>query len=145
MAIDKQTAETNHKQQMDKLQEEHKVRLIQSNLRSRSSFVVKGREDSQRDRGEEIFSLCPLERLLKAVITCEQSLSATSSLQTCGGGGGGQIIGRQCPPTSNPKANNIGRKEPRECLPCGFNHVIGDIKRPLREILLISVFFNCFS
>ena len=28
MAIDKQTAETNHKQQMDKLQEEHKVRLI---------------------------------------------------------------------------------------------------------------------
>ena len=111
MAIDKQTAETNHKQQMDKLQEEHKVRLIQSNLRSRSSFVVKGREDSQRDRGEEIFSLCPLEWLLKAVITCEQSLSATSSLQTCGGGGG-QIIGRQCPPTPtpNPKANNIGRK-----------------------------------
>ena len=144
MAIDKQTAETNHKQQMDKLQEEHKVRLIQSNLRSRSSFVVKGREDSQRDRGEEIFSLCPLEWLLKAAITCEQSLSATSSLQTCWGGGGANYW-ETVSPHPQPQSQQYRKKEPRECLPCGFNHVIGDIKRPLREILLISVFFNCFS
>ena len=66
--------------------------------------MVKGREDSQRDRGEEIFSLCPLEWLLKAVITCEQSLSATSSLQTCGGrGGGGKLLGDSVPPPPTPK------------------------------------------
>ena len=33
MAIEKQTAETNHKQQLEKLQEEHKVSLISASNR----------------------------------------------------------------------------------------------------------------
>ena len=95
----------------------------------------------QRRKGEELFSLCTLEWLLKAIVTCEQSQSAISSLDVEGGGG---IIGRQCSPTLTPasQANNSGRKER---LPCGFNHVMGnDIKRPLREIFVISLFFLLF-
>ena len=52
--------------------------------------MVKGREDLQRRKGEELFSLCPLEWLVKAIVTCEQSLSAISSLDLGGGGGGGE-------------------------------------------------------
>ena len=48
--------------------------------------MVKGREDLQRRKGEELFSLCPLEWLVKAIVTCEQSLSAISSLDLGGGG-----------------------------------------------------------
>ena len=51
--------------------------------------MVKGRENLQRKKGEELFSLCPLEWLVKAIVTCEQSLSAISSLDLGGGGGGG--------------------------------------------------------
>ena len=94
----------------------------------------------QRRKGEELFSLCTLEWLLKAIVTCEQSQSAISSLDLEGGG----IIGRQCSPTPTPasQANYSGRKER---LPCGFNHVMGnDIKRPLREIFVISLFFLLF-
>ena len=106
--------------------------------------MVKGRENLQRQKGEELFSLCPLEWLLKAIVTCEQPLSAISSLDL--GGGGGRQIWRQCSPTPTSPANNSGRKEPRECLPCGFNHMMGnDIKRPVREVFVISSFFYCFS
>ena len=105
--------------------------------------MVKGREDLQRKKGEELFSLSPLEWLLKAIIACEQSLSEISSLDL---GRGGGISGRQCSPTPTTQAKNSGSKEPRECLPCGFNHVMGnDIKRPLREIFVITPFFYCFS
>ena len=109
--------------------------------------MVKGRENLQRKKGEELFSLCPLEWLLKAIIACEQSLSAISSLDLGGGGGGGgRKIWRQCSPTPTSQANNSGRKEPRECLPYGFYYVMGnDIERPLREIFVISLFFYCFS
>ena len=108
--------------------------------------MVKGREDLQRRKGEELFSLCPLEWLVKAIVTCEQSLSAISSLDLGGGGGRRRQIWRQCSPTPTSQANNSGRKEPRECLPCGFNHVMGnDIKRPVREIFVISSVFYCFS
>ena len=48
--------------------------------------MVKGRENLQRKKGEELFSLCPSEWLLKAIVTCEQSLSAISSLDLVGGG-----------------------------------------------------------
>ena len=50
--------------------------------------MVKGREDLQRKKGEQLFSLCPLEWLLKAIIACEQSLSEISSLDLGGWGGG---------------------------------------------------------
>ena len=108
--------------------------------------MVKGRKNLQRKKGEELFSLCPLEWLVKAIVTCEQSLSAISSLDFGGGGGGGgRQIWRQCSPIPTSQANNSGRKEPRECLPCGFNLVMGnDIKRPLREMLVISLFFLLF-
>ena len=49
--------------------------------------MVKGREDLQRKKGEELFFLCPLEWLLKAIIACEQSLSEISSLDLGRGGG----------------------------------------------------------
>ena len=49
--------------------------------------MVKGRENLQRKKGEGLFSLCSLEWLLKAIVTCEQSLSAISSLDLGGGGG----------------------------------------------------------
>ena len=52
--------------------------------------MVKGRENLQRQKGEELFSLCPLEWLLKAIVTCEQSLSAISSLDLGGGAGRGE-------------------------------------------------------
>ena len=48
--------------------------------------MVKGRENLQRKKGEELFSLCPLEWLLKPIVTCEQSLAAISSLDLGGGG-----------------------------------------------------------
>ena len=56
--------------------------------------MVKGRKNLQRKKGEELFSLCPLEWLVKAIVTCEQSLSAISSLDFGGGGGGGREFGR---------------------------------------------------
>ena len=107
--------------------------------------MVKGGENLQRKKGEELFSLCPSEWLLKAIVTCEQSLSAISSLDLGGGGGRRRQIWRQCSRIPTSQANNSGRKEPRECLPCGFNLVMGnDIKRPLREMLVISLFFLLF-
>ena len=108
--------------------------------------MVKGRENLQRKKGEELFSLCPLEWLLKAIVTCKQPLSAISSLDLGGGGGRGEANLETVFPHPHLQAKNSGRKEPRECLPCGFNHVMGnDIKRPVREILVISSFFYCFS
>ena len=52
--------------------------------------MVKGREDLHRRKGDELFSLCPLEWLVKAIVTCEQSLSAISSLDLGGSGGRGE-------------------------------------------------------
>ena len=63
--------------------------------------MVKGREDLQRKKGEELFSLCPLEWLLKAIIACEQSLSEISSLDL--GRGGGELVGDSVPPPPPPK------------------------------------------
>ena len=79
--------------------------------------MVKGRENLQRKKGEELFSLCPLEWLLKPIVTCEQSLSAISSLDLGGGGGrrgaGGGKFGDSVPPPP-PRKPKIAEEKSRE-------------------------------
>ena len=76
--------------------------------------MVKGRKNLQRKKGEELFSLCPLEWLVKAIVTCEQSLSAISSLDFGGGGGGGgRKFGDSVPP-SPPRKPTIAEEKSRE-------------------------------
>ena len=76
---------------------------------------MKGRKNLQRKKGEELFSLCPLEWLVKAIVTCEQSLSAISSLDFGGGGGGGGggKFGDSVPP-SPPRKPTIAEEKSRE-------------------------------
>ena len=69
--------------------------------------MVKGREDLQRKKGEELFSLCPLEWFLKAIVTCEQSLSAISSLDL---GSWGELLGDSVPPPPPPKGTTAEEK-----------------------------------
>ena len=75
--------------------------------------MVKGRENLQRKKGEELFSLCHLEWLLKAIVTCEQSLSAISSLDLGGGGGGEGKFGDSVPPPP-PRKPTIAEEKSRE-------------------------------
>ena len=72
--------------------------------------MVKGRGDLQRRKGEELFSLCPLEWLVKAIVTSEQSLSAISSLDLGGGGGkfGDSVL------ASPPRKPTIAEEKSRE-------------------------------
>ena len=76
--------------------------------------MVKGRENLQRKKGEELFSPCHLEWLLKAIVTCEQSLSAISSLDLGGrrGAGGGKF-GDSVPPPP-PRMPTIAEEKSRE-------------------------------
>lgn len=75
---------------------------------------MKGRKNLQRKKGEELFSLCPLEWLVKAIVTCEQSLSAISSLDFGGGGGGGGGKFGDSVPPSPPRKPTIAEEKSRE-------------------------------
>ena len=79
--------------------------------------MVKGRKNLQRKKGEELFSLCPLEWLVKAIVTCEQSLSAISSLDLGGGGGGGGGGGKfvaSVPPPPGKFGDSVPPSPPRK-------------------------------
>ena len=83
--------------------------------------MVKGRENLQRKKGEELFSLCPLEWLLKPIVTCEQPLSAISSLDL---GGGGGKFGDCSVPASPPPKPTIAEEKSQESA-CLVNLITG--------------------
>ena len=68
----------------------------------------------KRRKGEELFSLCTLEWLLKAIVTCEQSQSAISSLDL--EGGGGELLGDSVPPPPHPPPKPTIAEEKSACL-----------------------------
>lgn len=67
----------------------------------------------QRRKGEELFSLCTLEWLLKAIVTCEQSQSAISSLDL---EGGAELLGDSVPPAPHPPPKPTIAEEKSACL-----------------------------
>lgn len=67
----------------------------------------------QRRKGEELFSLCTLEWLLKAIVTCEQSQSAISSLDL---EGGAELLGDSVPPPPHPPPKPTIAEEKSACL-----------------------------